>query len=61
MRDTLQGLVYKITETLDEHHDELLAISPHVKDMTRKNAKLTIANPFHPGAEKYYKEAGAGK
>ena len=54
-------LIYKITKTLFERRDELLAIAPHIRDMTLKNARLTIANPFHTGAEKYYKEAGTGK
>ena len=54
-------LVYKITKTLFEKRDELIAITPQMKYMTLKNARITIATPFHPGAEKYFKEAGAGK
>jgi uncharacterized protein len=50
-------LVYKITKTLYERRDELLAIAPHLRDMTLKNAVLTITTPLHPGAIKYYKEA----
>jgi TRAP-type uncharacterized transport system substrate-binding protein len=29
--------------------------------MTLKNAQMTITLPFHPGAAKYYKEAGIMK
>jgi hypothetical protein len=54
-------LVYKITKTMFEHRDELLAICPQLRNMTLKNAQKTIANPFHPGAVKYFKEAGVMK
>lgn len=49
-------LVYKVTKTLYEHRDELLAIAPHLRDMTLKNAVLTITTPLHAGSIKYYKE-----
>jgi len=54
-------LAYKITKNLFEKRDELIAITPQMKSMTLKNARITIANPFHPGSEKYFKEAGTGK
>jgi uncharacterized protein len=54
-------LVYKITKNLFEKRDELIAITPQMKYMTLKNVRITIANPFHPGTEKYFKEVGAGK
>jgi TRAP transporter TAXI family solute receptor len=54
-------LVYKITKTLFETRGELIAITPQMKDMTLKNARITIATPFHPGTERYFKEAGAGR
>jgi len=54
-------LVYKVTKTLFEKHDELMTICPQVKYMTLKNARITIATPFHQGAEKYFKETGARK
>jgi TRAP-type uncharacterized transport system substrate-binding protein len=44
-----------------EHIDELLTICPQLRDMTLKNAQKTIANPFHLGAAKYYKEMGVMK
>jgi TRAP transporter TAXI family solute receptor len=56
-----QVLVYKITKTLYERRDELIAIAPYARDMTLKNAMATIAFPLHPGAAQYYKEAGAMK
>ena len=54
-------LLYKVTKTIFEKRDELVAICPQMKYMTLKNARITIATPFHPGAERYFKEAGAGK
>jgi TRAP transporter TAXI family solute receptor len=54
-------LVYKITKTIYEHRDEIQAIAPQVRDMHLKNALLTIANPFNPGAIKYFKETGVMK
>ncbi len=56
-----QALVYKITKTLYERREELIAIAPYTRDMTLKNAMATIAFPLHPGAAQYYKEAGAMK
>jgi TRAP transporter TAXI family solute receptor len=56
-----EELVYKITKTMFEHREEILTICPQLRDMTIKNAQKTIANPFHPGAVKYYKEAGVMK
>jgi TRAP transporter TAXI family solute receptor len=54
-------LVYKITKTMFEHREELVTICPQLRDMTLKNAQMTITLPFHPGAAKYYKEAGIMK
>ena len=53
--------IYKITKALFEHRDELVDIHPVIKEMTLQNAKDTVAFPFHPGAEKYFKEKGAIK
>jgi TRAP transporter TAXI family solute receptor len=54
-------LVYKITKTIYQHIDEIQAVAPGTRDMNLKNALLTIANPFHPGAIKYFKEASVMK
>ena len=54
-------LVYKITKALFEHRDELIEIHPVAKEMSLPNHTKTILFPFHPGAEKYFKEAGTGK
>jgi TRAP-type uncharacterized transport system substrate-binding protein len=54
-------LVYRVTKTIFDHRDELLAICPLLRDMTLQDAQKTIAIPFHPGAIKYYKERGVVK
>jgi len=54
-------LVYKITKALFEHRNELIEIHPVAKQMSLQNARKTILFPFHPGAEKYLKEAGSKK
>ncbi len=54
-------LVYRVTKTIFDHRDELLAICPQLRDMTLQDAQKTIAIPFHPGAIKYYKEMGVMK
>ncbi len=55
------GLMYKMTQVLFDHRDELLAVCPGMKEMNLQNATKTIAIPFHPGAVKYYKEKGVMK
>ncbi len=56
-----KDLVYKITKVLFEHRDELIEIHPVAKDIDIRTIRKTITFPFHPGAEKYFKEAGAPK
>lgn len=55
------NLVYKITKAIFEHRDELIEIHPVAKDIDLKTVSKTITFPFHPGAEKYFKEVGALK
>ena len=54
-------LVYKITKALFEHRNELIEIHPIAKEMNQENVKRTIMFPFHPGAEKYFREVGIFK
>jgi hypothetical protein len=51
-------LVYKIVKALYEHRDELIEIHPVAKEMNAQSALLTIAYPLHPGAQKFFREAG---
>jgi TRAP transporter TAXI family solute receptor len=54
-------LVYKITKALFEHRSELIEIHPVAKEMSPENVTRTIMFPFHPGAEKYFREVGIFK
>lgn len=53
-------LVYKVAKTLIEKHDLLQKVHPTGKmwtlENTLSNANFTV--PFHPGAVKFFKEAG---
>jgi TRAP transporter TAXI family solute receptor len=51
-------LVYKMTKTLVEHLDELAAMFGQYKFVTKEWAANDMGTPHHPGAAKYYKEAG---
>ncbi len=52
------ALVYKITKTLVEHLDELKEMFSEYRHVTKEWAANDMGIPHHPGAAKYYKEAG---
>ena len=56
-------LVYKITKSLysDDTRKALQAGHAKGKRITLENAVTSAGIPFHPGAEKFYKEVGALK
>lgn len=49
---------YKMTKAIFEHLPELHAAHAAAKAISRENAAKAPPVPLHPGAEKYYKEAG---
>ena len=53
-----EPLVYKITKLLAENVGRLADVVKDMKGVTAKDLALDIGVPFHPGALKYYKEAG---
>jgi len=55
---TTDDLVYNVIKTLLEKHGELEAVHKTAKQMTPDTVLTGIGIPLHPGAEKYYKEAG---
>ena len=55
------ALVYKITKALVEHLDELKAMFAEYEYVTKEWAANTMGVPHHPGAAKYFKEAGLVK
>jgi uncharacterized protein len=51
-------LVYVMTKSLFEHLDQLVQTQPAAKDIDVKKAATGLPVPLHPGAERYYREAG---
>jgi TRAP transporter TAXI family solute receptor len=51
-------LVYKITKTFAKNLPRFADVVKDMKGVTAKDLALDIGVPFHPGALKYYKEAG---
>lgn len=56
--DMDEETVYYITKALFEHLDELQRVHAQGKNIKLENALKGMSIPLHPGAEKYYKEAG---
>jgi len=50
--------VYLMTKSLFEHLDTMVAAHAAAKAITKEGAAKGMPLPLHPGAEKYYKEAG---
>jgi TRAP transporter TAXI family solute receptor len=53
-----EGLVYQITKNLFDHKEDYYQIHLSAREMTPETALKGIPIPFHPGAERYFKEAG---
>ncbi|MCX8023069.1 MAG: TAXI family TRAP transporter solute-binding subunit [Syntrophorhabdaceae bacterium] len=58
MENMSADLVYKITKTSIERLDELRAMFAPYRDVTKELAASPVGVPLHPGALKYFKEAG---
>jgi TRAP transporter TAXI family solute receptor len=56
--DLDEGVVYRITRALFTHLDELRALHPALAGLTRQSMMLGLSAPLHPGALRYYREAG---
>jgi TRAP transporter TAXI family solute receptor len=50
--------VYLMTKALFEHLDTMVAAHAAAKAISKEHAAQGMPVPLHPGAEKYYKEAG---
>lgn len=51
-------LIYHIVKAVFDHKADLEKVHAKGKDITPENAIKGVAIPFHPGAEKYFKEIG---
>ncbi len=56
--DVSDELAYQMTKQLFEHLDVLQAAHNAAKAIDPKTAAKNLPVPLHPGAERYYKEAG---
>jgi len=56
-----EDLVYEMTKQIFENHDDLLAAHSAAEGIKLETAATGMPLPLHPGAEKYYKEAGVLK
>jgi TRAP transporter TAXI family solute receptor len=53
-----EDMVYNLTKLIYENREQIAAKHPAAKALNPKNAIRDTGTPFHPGAIKYYKEAG---
>ncbi len=56
--DISDHIVYSITKTLFENLETFKKLHPAFKVLNKKQMLKGLSAPLHPGAEKYYKEAG---
>ena len=60
-KDADEDLIYKLAKTIVENLDCVAKIYAPAKAITPEFAASELANPFHPGAIKYFKEKGIWK
>jgi hypothetical protein len=53
-----ENVVYAITKEVFDNFDEFKKLHPAYAVLTKENMMEGLSAPLHPGAEKYYKEAG---
>ena len=51
-------VVYAMTKSMFENLDPMVAAHAAAKGISKENAARAMPLPLHPGAEKYYREAG---
>jgi len=59
--DMDEGLVYKLAKAIIENLDCMRKIYEPSKELTPEWAASQLANPFHPGAIRYFKDKGLWK
>jgi hypothetical protein len=58
--DMPEQLAYDLTKLLFERQPELAKVHAEGGNFTRESARATGAVPLHPGAQRYFGEAGVG-
>ena len=53
-----EEVVYRMTKSMFEHLDELVAAHTAAKGIKLEEATKGLPIPLHPGAERYYREVG---
>jgi len=56
-----EDIVYAITKEIFENFEEFKKLHPAYQVLTKENMLAGLSAPLHPGAAKYYKEAGLTK
>ncbi len=53
-----ETVVYNVVKEIFENFDDFKKLHPAYAVLTKENMLEGLSAPLHPGAEKYYKEAG---
>ena len=53
-----EDVVYRMTKAMAQNVASMSAVNKSMSDLTPKGMAEDIGVPFHPGAAKFYKEAG---
>ena len=59
--DTPDDVVYAVTKEVMTHLDQFRKLHPALANLTPESMLQGLTAPIHPGALKYYKEAGLVK
>ena len=51
-------VIYKVTKAIVEGRGDFASVSPAMKGVSPSDMAQNFGMPYHPGAEKYYKESG---